>query len=502
MTYLRFISAVIFVIFAVLSEAKIVCAASPQAYIIPCPGQGPEHRIQTPPGQSNLVRAIGDTTTWDFLLKPKLGDDVTIAVSKWTLVNPDYPDGIDPLDGAVAATWGSFTGGGTSTSLSWLSSPKAGTFTIKVKFKRWCGGNANANANAQEIPEEELSWNGEIKGLKIELSFNPVQNGNDPNDAMCGIDGTKEIKAHVYSEEGNQPQPDIRVQFSTSHGSITGGVNTDANGDAVATLTSKNAVGKDVGAGVATITAEIKGAEPETLTVYMISSRIIPTGDPYSFCGAPVPSFKLAVPLVIGDEIIPVSYDWSIVSGQTKVQFISDTDKSFVLCEGLSGSAPNQKDVKIQVTTSLHGHTCTETIDIAILQPSSITLVSSQAPTQIVTPTNPNDAGYGFQGQTRTYELRDQNGRPMPRVAMNEIWDQRRPSPGSTWNGPTNSNWSLSGADGRQIDYFRMNGMPPNPNIVVTLRQRLWAGSGISGQGCGPLIFPNVQYTLQGAIGF
>ena len=475
--------------------------AAPLPIVLPCPPGA----VEKPAGQDTLLRFKGDAATWAFTISPKVAD-VNIAVTEWKFDGKVVTGDEANAGEFSAAGWGAVRGGAKSNSVTWSAPTKAATFSVSVKFKRWCGGNGKGGAGG-EIPEEEVSWGGEVKSLKIKLTPDPEKVGDDLNDAMCGVDGTKSVKAHVYNEANNQPEPDVFVQFTTSRGSISGGVSTNAAGDAIATLTSKNAVGKDVGAGNALVKATLEGGEEASLTIYMISSAITLSGNPYSFCNVDAPPFLLSVSPIIGGnppQQIPITYTWSVSAGQNKVEFVSATNKTFVQCRGLIGSAPSQKDVKIRLETSLHGTTCIAFIEVAILQPTSIDLVAQKAPTQIMSPgTPPQSIGYGFWGQTRTFEIRDQNGRAMPQVTMNEDWDNRRPAPNATWDGPDNVNWKLSGADGRQIDYFGMYDMPLQPNPVVTLRQRLWAGSNVSQQGCGPLqTFPNVQYTLTGAINF
>ena len=123
-------------------------AATPQAMVIPCPGQ------PLPSSETGLLRAKGDAGAWNFSLTPAQG--VTISNQVWT-----YPG-----KGGDAPDWGVWVGGDGTNSLSWSAPNKAGAFSIKVKAKRRCVGGPGPNGVVVD-EDFELSWSGNVISIEI-----------------------------------------------------------------------------------------------------------------------------------------------------------------------------------------------------------------------------------------------------------------------------------------------------------------------------------------------
>lgn len=188
-----------------IGVSPAVRAAGPKAYNIPCPPQ----TIQIPEGQNKLLRAKGDATAWSFGIVPQ--QDVKIKVSSWKF------NGQDPLSKALADDgWGLFTGGGTGLSLGWSSPNKTGTFTISVKFRRWCG---NGGGGGGQATEETLEWSGEVKEPAVELvsatfSGNHKLQKDDGTYASSGLGAyrTPEVEKVAGTGQGADPETAISYQ--------------------------------------------------------------------------------------------------------------------------------------------------------------------------------------------------------------------------------------------------------------------------------------------------
>ncbi|MDQ3814426.1 MAG: hypothetical protein M3347_10795, partial [Armatimonadota bacterium] len=143
-----------------------VSAAPPQAVTIPCP----PNKITMPPGQSDLFRAKGDASTWEFKIEPAAG--VTITEQDWT-----YPG-----EGGADPDWGTWAGGDGTNSLSWSSPDKAGSFTVKVKAKRRCAGAGGGGAVDEDF---EVEWSGDV--IEVEsVEWMPINSPLDGNPNASG----------------------------------------------------------------------------------------------------------------------------------------------------------------------------------------------------------------------------------------------------------------------------------------------------------------------------
>ena len=127
--------------------------AEQKTVVIPCPPSA----VELPAGG---LRAASDGDTWEFLLAPEAG--VTVWDQQWTF------GGLNPNATSVDPAWGSFGGGNGSNSLSWISPTAGGTYGIKVKAKRKCGGGVDVNGGDGPAIDEnfEVNWNVDVEAVK------------------------------------------------------------------------------------------------------------------------------------------------------------------------------------------------------------------------------------------------------------------------------------------------------------------------------------------------
>lgn len=267
-----------------------------------------------------------------------------------------------------------------------------------------------------------------------------------------------------------------------------------------------------------TATPAVGAAGQAQITVNVIGGPATSSGNARWFCGAADPNPPTVS--AAGGQPAGTTYLWAIVpggAGAGTVAFVGGVAAATATVRGTSASAA-ANDVTIRLTYSRGAGalaaTCQSNITMTVSQPTAMPLVASAGPTTVYYPADvPATPFYGFTGQSRTYQVNDQFGNAMPNTGVNEIWDTVVANPRQpAWTGPANANGATNGA-GQATDSFWWQGyngvVAIAPALVApafvsmgSLRQRLWAGSGTSGAGCGPFHTYNVQYFTNGVRGF
>jgi hypothetical protein len=207
------------------------------------------------------------------------------------------------------------------------------------------------------------------------------------------------------------------------------------------------------------------------------------------------------------DQPANTTYFWAVTAGSDKLNLLSTTGTP-VACQGLAASVASN-DVTVTLLYQLQGKQCPATIQLTVATPKTMSLVAQVPPSFIAYPQNvgPNTINfYGFYGQVRQYLVKDQFGKAMPNVNVNEKWDNLNPA---TMN-PIQAGNQITDANGQWPDRFAYQNYQPAGLVlrspqsapIGTMRQRLWVGSTGAGSGCLLVTYDQTQWRTNGVTNF
>lgn len=276
------------ILLTVLSAAAFA-DTTPQEMPVSCTAPNPAH-------QTGLHRPKGDGNIWTFSILLEGGAHF-VKGPYWS-----YPgkDGSDP-------DWGLWTGGADGdSSLGWSSPEKTGTFSVRVSGQIACGtggGGAPIDFSA--------GWDGDISDYTLSISSDKT--------AICagGVDSPVHqatITATLKDDDGDPVSGEsIDFTLENSNGDYPASIDqstetTDAQGEAVVTLTSSRLIGTTVKVSAAYLN-ETK--ETDDITSGQPDGSFTTNGDPWLADGGSVYSMTFGLSFK-GQPVDGHELTWSI----------------------------------------------------------------------------------------------------------------------------------------------------------------------------------------------